>query len=226
MAARSGPFSFDVPDSTPVAGAGRRLLYGGEGSVYRVFNSSDRADARDTRMAVTNERQAGSYVQLPQLLYPTMSIDVAVGPSDQVSGFPVGLRVENGVIPAQNVQIRGSYDLVRNADGTIAEGERRTGRFNFPSRIPNNFLPVLLVDLTYSTQSAVYRVYNTGEHTFEIFVAETKAATAMQKALSVDLERRQSMDVEIPVTGSTLKRIFVARKANGESISGVFELVG
>lgn len=229
MAVRSGTFSFDVNAGTNPGDASQRLTFSTNdmaGAVYRVFNSSDRASANDARLRVTNERAGGSYNAAPEVLFPTMSIDVGVGTTDDVNNHPAGLRVVNGTMPTDDVRIRGSFDLVRDKLGWVNDRPRRSGRFNFPPRVPNNFLPVMLVDLQKAAAFvAIYRFHNTGDKAFELFVAADQNDMGAARELTLTLDSHEAVDLYVPEAGNS-RRVFVNRIVNGDPISGVFEMIG
>lgn len=214
------PFSFLVPASSSST---RQVIFGGQTAVYRFFNSSDRVNPAQKKINLINGRASGAATEVPQDLLPTMSLDVAIGPSDDATVQPVGIlaKATNGATSEENIS--GSFELIRDAAGRIAERGRR-GRFNFPPRVPASFLPVLLADLGNSASLATYRFVNTGENEFQVFVAADKTSTG-GNAFSVVLTERQSVDFD--VTSTNKRRIFVTRTTNstGKLIRGVFELL-
>jgi hypothetical protein len=222
MPARSAPFSLSVPANS--TNTTRQLVFGNEGAVYRVFNSTDRANPMDKKFRLSATAAAGSFVEVDQDLHPTMSIDVSVGPTDNAVARPIGIRARfiNGLATPE--EMTGAFELIRGSAGELTASPCRSGRFNFPKRVPNAFLPVRVVDLTHSNPAGirtVYRFHNTGENSFEIFVAADKAAA---KIFTTTLGKKQSIDIEL--TDAAIRKIFVARVANDQPISGVFDLVG
>ena len=219
MPIRSGPFSITVPTGGEET---QRVVRGGLGSVYRFFNSTDRTDPQQKKFRLTNAAAAGGYVEVDQNLRATMSIDVAVGPTDDPAARPVGIQVIASNQVGTPEVIQGSFDLVRDRLGVRTAMPSRSGRFNFPRRVANNFLPVLLVDLTHSLLAAIYRFSNTGDLPFEVFIALDKEGAS--EVLREEIDAKQTLDLEI--YHATVRRVWVARVNNGDHIRGVFELVG
>lgn len=219
MPIRSGPFSLSVPAN---GNATRQLVFGNQGAVYRFFNSTDRTNPMQKRFALSNAGASGAAVDVAQPLHATMSIDVAVGPTDDAAARPVGIRITatNGLGSIEDIE--GSFDLLRDSRGARTAVPSRSGRFNFPTRVPDSFLPVMIVDLTHSAQAAIYRVYNTGGSTFQVFVAADKNGAMEVRRIS--LPAKQTTDIDL--SHGTVRKMFVARAGAGEAIRGVFELVG
>ncbi|MFG0296237.1 MAG: hypothetical protein ACF8PG_10055, partial [Maioricimonas sp. JB045] len=182
-----------------------------------------------------------------QNLYPTMSIDVVVvdvsDPMELVPSTGVEVTGHNGIVDANGGvnEFEGSYDLVRTASGTLMNDRRRSGRFNFPSAVPNELpvfdagmgmdvnkplFPVLLADLSdLTTGSVMYRIQNTGDKTFKVSVAANRGA--INAGNTVELAAAQGIDTAVQAGYS----LFVSRTSAGDemtrdAIRGVYEIVG
>ncbi|TWT57845.1 hypothetical protein KOR42_12120 [Thalassoglobus neptunius] len=217
MTIRNGIFIIDV---AAMSSETRRLIYHGEGAIYRFFNSTDRASPLKKKIKIQNTYDSGPE-EVDQILYPTMCIDVAVGPTSDASMFLEGIEVQAENKTSANEDMKGIWELVRDTDGTVLNNDRKSGRFNFPRSIADTHLPVMIADLTFSSDDAIYRVFNTGKHTFELFVAEDKNKT--NEVLSTDVFPRQAIDITIDDMDS--RKVFVTRKASLQPIKGIFELV-
>ncbi|MEW4486820.1 hypothetical protein AB1L42_01995 [Thalassoglobus sp. JC818] len=217
MTIRNGIFIIDV---AAMSSETRRLIYHGEGAIYRFFNSTDRASPLRKKIEIRNAYDSGAQA-VDQILYPTMCIDVAVGPTTDPMTFLEGIEVLAENQTAANEDIKGIWELVRDTDGTVLNNDRKSGRFNFPRSIADSHLPVMLADLTYSSEDAIYRIFNTGKHTFELFIAEDKNRT--NEVFSTDVFSRQAID--ITVNDINHRKVFVTRKATLQPIKGIFELV-
>ena len=218
MPVRSGPFSFEVPGNT--TDSPKQVIFGGAGAVYRFFNSTDRSNPQDKKFELSMGWN-GAEVKVAQDLHATMSLDLAVGSSSDPAGHPLGIRVIATNSSANPEEIRGSFDLIRASTGVLSRMPSRSGRFNFPKRVPNAFLPVQIVNLTNSAPNAIYRIHNTGEKPFKVFVAVAKNTA---KVFDQELGPSQAMDLEI--SDAQKRNVFVARINNDEHIKGVFDLIG
>jgi|GEM_PF-4373428 len=247
MPIRSGHFSFPVQkranNTSPFGSEVRRLSFGGAGTIVRVFNSTERYQFDRKYFRVANKRASDPYPaeEVDQNLYPTMSIDVFV----VANGAETGVEVvgHNGIVDANGgtSAFEGSYDLVRTANGTLMNDRRRSGRFNFPSAVPNELpvfdagmgmdvnkplFPVLLADLSdLTTGSVMYRIQNTGDKTFKVSVAANRGA--INAGNTVELAAAQGIDTAVQAGYS----LFVSRPSAGDemtrdAIRGVYEIVG
>ncbi|MFG0334067.1 MAG: hypothetical protein ACF8TS_11950 [Maioricimonas sp. JB049] len=236
MPIRSGRFHFPVNNITSGApwntSNRHRLSYGGRGALYRIFNSTDRVQPLQKYFRIAKEYDASSstFLEVDQNLFPTMSIDVVVGggSASELDKAP-GLSVigHNGVTGTGESLFEGSFDLIRTADGALVETRRRSGRFNFPARIPDDwtgsegatspFFPVLLADLgELSTGKLTYRVINTGENPFKLMVGSAELTVPDEQSIDLDILAGQTLSVKRDAD----------QDASRDAIRGVFDVIG